>query len=138
MFRYQRAVSGLVLVSYMLATGMAGILHQHDHAAASGEHVHAHTGAHECCHDHGHSHSHAEVAADQHCDVADASSTASLSACHDECSICRFLGQRVLAAHAGQDLASAPLVEHLAAQWAPLGSFDQPRSYSSRAPPQIG
>ena len=140
MFRYRRALAGLLLVSYTLAVSMAGLLHRHEHASSGDGETHVHAVGHDCGHDHHHHHHHSNASSvcDPLAEVADESLTPELEGEHADCSICRFLGQRVLAAEANETPASADLFQVVPRLHGSSVTPHWTSSYSSRAPPSIG
>ena len=135
MLRFRRAWAGLLLVSYTLAGMMAGVLHDHGHSHAESE-----VAGVECSHGHcHHGHSKATLRPEpQPTADADQSGASQVSAGHSDCSICRFLGQRVLPVQPAVDLVALGPVAKVDCATSSLWIAPPSAAYSSRAPPFVG
>jgi hypothetical protein len=114
---------------------MAGVLHEHGHSHAESE-----VAGVECSHGHCH-HGHSKATPrreSQPTADADQSGTSQVSAGHADCSICRFLGQRVLPVQPAAELIASGLVASIDCATSSLWVAPPSTAYSSRAPPLVG
>ena len=131
--RRHRLTTCLLLAAYLAANTLGGLLH--DHAVPIG-------GATACCQHTDHEHADREHGDRAHADsdvVGFGALPAQGGALHDDdCTVCRFVGQRVLSAVAGPLCAWTELSVGLAVVHASQPVVTTLRTTHSRAPPLVG
>jgi ABC-type Zn2+ transport system substrate-binding protein/surface adhesin len=129
-----RLATCLLAVVYLTAGAAGNLLHSHEH----GSHAHDHTAGESCQHGHDHDnpggndqHNHAAP------DATDGFALVAISSGHhDDCTICRAAGQRVVSAQSVQIVKLCGLVEPLPIVATHDTIAVAPRTQHSRAPPR--
>jgi len=150
---YRRIVAATVLVSYVLASTLSGVMHNHGDGAACCDAPSAICATHGCetnaqhTHDHGHHHHHhhghhAPATKAEPTDVASsalkpAGSTSPRGHLHDaNCAACQFLSQHAAPTALASAVVSSETPTLLAWTAAIILSADVPHAFDARGPPQ--